>query len=390
MNPITILKFLVPQDLFQLIFLAIIVGLAGSNIFGVKIGWGKVKDQDEPQAVGVWRGANEEYWKSSWYNHTKKIAADDLDAEHGTLNDLSQAVASTPEKIAEIMPGILLVFGLLGTFLGLGIALDRASEILQTPQVPGMDEKMSQLIGMMEGIGTKFKTSTWGIIGFLLFKAWVTWDGFDERRMRWCVIKMKEQFSSRRKQLKKESDDRSTKITNEIKQMSTAVKSFIDTNEKNITSMSKASKEMAMAGKEMGAAIGGFEKQTTRVLSNLETNLSKTITIMSGNIQGATEGISNAVNTMSGQVKETMGEISTATEEATEKQREALSIFKTASDTVNENVQAMTGLVKQLSGDITSGLNAVSDSRMKLGAAATSISEVANKLIEYIEAPRAH
>ena len=78
------------------------------------------------------------------------------------------------------MPGLLLVIGLLGTFVGLGIALNKASEILQQAQGAGMDQAMGNLMGMMEGLGTKFKTSTWGIIGFLLFKAWATKNGFDE------------------------------------------------------------------------------------------------------------------------------------------------------------------------------------------------------------------
>jgi len=49
---------------------------------------------------------------------------------------------------------------------------------------------------MMEGLGTKFKTSTWGIIGFLVYKTIIYLNGFEERRLRWVIIKMKKEFDS--------------------------------------------------------------------------------------------------------------------------------------------------------------------------------------------------
>ena len=101
------------------------------------------------------------------------------------------------------MPGILLILGLLGTFLGLGIALNKASTILLEANAGGgMDNAMANLMGMMEGLGTKFKTSTWGIMAFLLIKAWSARNGYEERRLRWCVGKMKAAFEySRQAQL---------------------------------------------------------------------------------------------------------------------------------------------------------------------------------------------
>jgi regulator of replication initiation timing len=61
---------------------------------------------------------------------------------------------------------------------------------------------MANLMGMMEGLGTKFKTSTWGIMAFLLLKAWSAANGYEERRLRWCVGKMKAAFEfSRQAQL---------------------------------------------------------------------------------------------------------------------------------------------------------------------------------------------
>jgi hypothetical protein len=73
--------------------------------------------------------ANEHHWEKKWQGG--KLGASGLRADHGSIHDLSEAVSTTAEKIAGIMPGMLLVVGLLGTFLGLGMALDHASTILQ-------------------------------------------------------------------------------------------------------------------------------------------------------------------------------------------------------------------------------------------------------------------
>ena len=181
MNPVDILLFLLPHDAFQYVFLTFILALTGYNIWGVR------------------KKANPENWLAKWQNGTEELNDDDLDSEHGSVIEISQAVATAPEKLAEIMPGLLLVIGLLGTFLGLGLALNKASEILGHAKASGMDSAMSNMMEMMEGLGTKFKTSTWGIIGFLLFKGWSSLNNFEERRLRWTIAWMKKETEERRR-----------------------------------------------------------------------------------------------------------------------------------------------------------------------------------------------
>ena len=157
--------------------------------------------------VLAWVGARPSSWEKKWNGGTHDDTSDDLDVEHGSINDISAAVATTGEKMADIMPGILLILGLLGTFLGLGIALNKASTILVEANAGGgMDSAMANLMGMMEGLGTKFKTSTWGICAFLLLKAWSAKNGYEERRLRWCVGKMKTAFETAREEQKKERE----------------------------------------------------------------------------------------------------------------------------------------------------------------------------------------
>ncbi|RRO03035.1 hypothetical protein [Pectobacterium aquaticum] len=171
------LAFLLPEfDIIQLMFGGVMLFLVLLTI------------------VKLSRQANVKFWENKWQGNVSSESTDALDVEHGSVNEISEVVASPAEKMADIMPGILLILGLLGTFLGLGIALNKASDILIDANSAGMDSAMSNLMGMMEGLGTKFKTSTWGISAFLILKTWVAAKGYDEKRLRWCTQKMKAAF----------------------------------------------------------------------------------------------------------------------------------------------------------------------------------------------------
>lgn len=150
--------------------------------------------------------ANHYCWEKKWQGDSLNNDAGHFNAEHGSVNEISAAVASPAEKMADVMPGILLILGLLGTFLGLGIALNKASDILIDANSAGMDNAMSNLMGMMEGLGTKFKTSTWGILAFLILKTWVAVRGYDERRLRWCAQQMKQVFDRSREKNRAEHE----------------------------------------------------------------------------------------------------------------------------------------------------------------------------------------
>lgn len=150
--------------------------------------------------------ANPVSWQRKWEGEDFDATPSGLEVEHGSISELSQAVATPAEKLAGMMPGLLLIVGLLGTFLGLGLALDKASSILQSSgsSVGAMDDSMQNLMAMMQGLGTKFKTSTWGIIAFILLKVWESWSGFEERRLKWCINRMKGELGQAREMRERE------------------------------------------------------------------------------------------------------------------------------------------------------------------------------------------
>lgn len=179
-----ILSFLLPQpELLQMSFFAFIWSATILTALMVAL-------QAKPRG-----------WEKKWRGGNLESSA--LQADHGSVHDLSETVSTTAEKIAGIMPGMLLVVGLLGTFLGLGMALDHASTILQksgNASVGAMGGAMQDLTAMMQGLGTKFKTSTWGIMAFILLKVWDLLLGYESRRLAWCIGKVKAQLEQTQQQ----------------------------------------------------------------------------------------------------------------------------------------------------------------------------------------------
>lgn len=186
MNPNDVLGFLLPRfgDPLQLTFFLVISMMIGATI------------------ASAHRMARPVSWERKWNRGTPDDPTDDLGIEHGSVTDLWHAVATAPEKLTEIMPGMLLVVGLLGTFLGLGLALNNASSILGHSNLadPGAAaDSMQNLLGMLQGLGTKFKTSVWGILGFVTLKIWSESTRFDEKRLAWVIGKVKGELEQRKR-----------------------------------------------------------------------------------------------------------------------------------------------------------------------------------------------
>jgi len=175
--------------------------------------------------------AKPENWENNWFGGNKNNKSKKLDAEHGSVMEISEAVATPAEKLADIMPGMILIIGLLGTFLGLGLALDKASSILNGANaLSNMDSSMSSLMDMIKDLGTKFKTSTWGLLVFILLKVILSKNGYEERRLRWSIEKVKSELDVVRDQKLQEKRNNNNKL---IECMQSIAAQFEKTVEKN-------------------------------------------------------------------------------------------------------------------------------------------------------------
>lgn len=187
MNPVDILTFLTPDfsDLLQASFFGVMLSMLVLTV------------------VAVHLSASERAWEKKWKQASNSKSGTTQGIEQGGVTDLFHIVATRSEKLAEVMPGMLLIVGLLGTFIGLGLALDKASSILgasNAMDAAGAADGLQNMLGMLKGLGTKFKTSTWGIAGFILLKAWSEASNFEAKRMAWVIGKVKQESEARNAQ----------------------------------------------------------------------------------------------------------------------------------------------------------------------------------------------
>lgn len=197
-------KYLKPEHDIEGVFLAVIIVLG----FGT--------------ALWVWHSTRERKgkmncWEQRWTNNTRNTC-DDLKVEHGSIHELSRAVELPAEKLADVLPSMFLVIGLLGTFLGIGVALNEAAGVLNNSnvnpaesmgnaqkavenleQVTKSKNLLDEMMGMLDGLGALFKSSIYGIIGFFGFTLWKNKWGSDKERFKWCVERCNKEIENKEK-----------------------------------------------------------------------------------------------------------------------------------------------------------------------------------------------
>lgn len=163
----------------------------------------------------VRRAARSDRWEE---NLARLEAGDGLATHYGTAEGLAAAVATPAERWADALPGMLLVFGLLGTFIGLGLALTEAAGALG----PGNDA-LSSLTPIMDSLGSKFKTSTWGILAYLSLKVCFMLRPYEEARLAWAAQKTRARVAEANLQRRKQHDEDRQQLVNAIVQAGGAI-----------------------------------------------------------------------------------------------------------------------------------------------------------------------
>jgi hypothetical protein len=163
----------------------------------------------------VRRAACSERWE---HNLARLDTKHETDATAWSADELASAVATPEERWADVVPSLLLVFGLLGTFIGLGLALTEAAQALG----PGGDA-LDNLTKIMGSLGSKFKTSTWGILAFLTLKVYFVLRPYEEARLDWAAQKRNAWAAEAAARQRQRSEEDSQRLINAIAQMGGAL-----------------------------------------------------------------------------------------------------------------------------------------------------------------------
>ena len=339
--------------------------------------------------------AKDASWERNWNNGTPDDYSDDLDVDHGSVTDLWHAVETKSEKLAEIMPSMLLVVGLLGTFLGLGLALNHASNILgqsNAISAVGASNNMQDLMSMMQGLGTKFKTSTWGITFFLLLKVWSSWLGFEEKRLSWVIRKVKFEIERRKVQEREKELNKQQSLLSQInKSADQIVQGFIKNLEK-LSDSQKAShlQTLQFLGKGMQAFHGNLVNINTAMQSGSAAmqQSSQGIREDLGNInitmQSGSAAMKQAMQQSSQDIREDLGNINTtmqsgsaamkqAMEQSSQGIREDLASINIATQASSQAMVGFVSSTQSIIKDMSAASSTMADGAHKVGVAGSSL-----------------
>ena len=219
-------------------------------------------------------------WDGDWHDDDSGLDG------YGSVHELSDIVATKAERVAAIMPSLLLVVGLLGTFIGLGMALNNASSVLANIDTVGMDGAMGQLTGMMEGLGAKFKTSTWGILCFILLNVAFNARAYDDKRLAWVIGTLQQESQEKRQHQENFESEKYNflktialgsqqtlmqleKIASYSESTQQSMNEFVEKTVDSMQSIGDSAKEMSMAA----IAVGSSAKELNVVVENLQGEL---------------------------------------------------------------------------------------------------------------------
>ncbi len=365
----------------------------------------------------VWalRSANETSWSGHWQGG--------LSRDHGSLHDLSDAVASPAERVCTVLPGILLVIGLLGTFIGLGIALNSASRVLDVGNAGGIDSDIGRVIN---GIGLKFTTSTWGLIAFLSLRFAIAIAGWDDRRLRWCVQRISlDAAEQRRQDLARESDlqsqlraelrnsgqENSLRVAMEVSRLNDAalpvlrqieshekraehtLSEFVRTNVESMKSLSSSASQMQAAsltmseaakivglsatalskvietfGTDVSKTLDGLKSDLIEVIQNVDVSFNKNLHEMSAEMAASSQVIASTMQSLGQVVGKAMADVGDVIEQmkatitqSVEIQATSLFDFKTAAQELSENAMHMQTPIKELERLLNGKLATIAD-----------------------------
>ena len=328
--------------------------------------------------------ANQKNWETKW----KDLNSDD----YGSISDISEAIAHPSERWCSILPSLLLVAGLLGTFIGLGISLDAASQVLKNAN--GSSTEIDQVL---IGLGAKFKTSTWGIIFFLFVRITSKLKDWEGQRLKFCIADITRQRTTSRINDRRFMESLTTAVKEQIqhserssipflKKISEGIEHFVSANEQNMGKIRASASEMAAAAQLMkssaetmsgasnaleGAANGlsgeiqAFGNKVDETLGGIKTDLGAAIEGMSntigrqmdqmaGSMKSSTDKIEATMNELQGSVGETMKEMSQAIKSSIDDQvdtvaqtKEAVSGLLLAATNLSEPVNRLSREVKE-------------------------------------------
>jgi uncharacterized protein YoxC len=392
--------FLIPNDIIQVIFFVIIAGLSVGT------------------ALWVRKTACPENWLKKWQNNTFDKKEDDLNAAHGSIYDLSEAVAMPSEKFADALPSMLLVIGLLGTFLGVGFSLDAASGILKSGAQEDASKLLEQMLPMLNGMGALFKSSIYGIIFFFLFTLWKSKFGTSAKRLSWCatecnkeennpvlkalnglsktlgknlrdsLVASLEQMNVTLENMNKSLGESLKECVSEgFKETGKDLKSSANELKKLSTSMldgfmtvKSSAEEMGKASKSLATSVENFTPAVTAALDSIQNKFVKSINASGQIMEKAGVNIREGVDEMSREINASQVKLKETLDTFDKKMGKILVQIDLSCESAQNLASATTSKMTDLQNAIENRLQSIASSNLKVNDSIKGLPQAIQKL----------
>lgn len=196
------------------------------------------------------------------------------------------------DSVLESGASFALIIGLLGTFIGIGLAIQDASKVIvslnnaSNISASFAMDTVGQLSPVLSDIGTKFKVSAWGISVHILMRLFIPLLGIETIRHKFLEGEIQ--------QINKNKLQRKEKIDNEIQ-------AFFDSNKSINEAILVELKNVVSTPKRIEDSLSSFEVSVKKHNLDSKTamdNLSKVIESLKNSIVSSLSKIDNSIDAM--------------------------------------------------------------------------------------------
>lgn len=283
------LHFIIPATLLDWLFLILLVSWSAFAVFAAR----KAKESLDIRI------------KQSHFKNIRSSAHDLAMASRHPFWD----------HVVDNAPGFALVLGLLGTFLGIGMAIQDAGSVLadlnsRAADATDIRQTIGSLSPMMSEIGLKFKSSAWGILSHIFLRVVIPYIGLEEKRLTAIFKELEEDYAEeeRIKQQRWKKVEEMTELLSGALYIRQAqdgsLVKLLDQQAKTLNGIWEIQQSFGSNVEVLGKSVKTFEKTVDEFREGVRHSLHE----MKTSVERSTKGLQDAVQSMKDEVRITFNE----------------------------------------------------------------------------------
>ena len=225
-----------------------------------------------------------------------------------SVDDIERELTGRADHITETIPPMLLVLGLLGTFIGVGLAVNSGANLFEGAAASGELEQLSgagrDMAVLLKKVGFQFKTSVWGIFGNvtigLVATFFVVLRKMRARRLYKIIVVELKELQNDRKKKEEERETLAAKVQTAQSVNLAAVVGRLDALYEQLARLPAAALTMREAANEMAAAGKGLRSSVDTLdmaIHALSDDNKKFLESARDEIKGATNRLTKTFET---------------------------------------------------------------------------------------------